>query len=149
MTLSPLRADFYLIKNQQTEAALLQAACRILEKAFQRQQQVYVQLASTQQAQRLDDQLWTFRDGAFIPHAQYRVGMTADSEAIQIGCEPPPPHQQQILLNLCGQIPENIQQFARIIEIVLDESRQRELARERYKFYRDQGMQLHSHEIFL
>lgn len=61
------RVDFYLVTETGAQAPLL-LCCRLLEKAYQQQHKVYVQTPSQQEAEALDELLWTFKDECFIPH---------------------------------------------------------------------------------
>ncbi len=108
--------DFYLISPEGPEARLL-FACRLLEKAYLQQHQIYVQVEDTQKAQYLNSLLWTFREESFIPHS-----LSEEAEAtkapIQIGCSTQLPFHQDILLNLSPKIPAFHEAFKRILEII-------------------------------
>jgi len=61
------QVDFYILSDETgTARALL--ACRLTEKAWKQGHRVYINTASPQQLADLDDLLWTFRAGSFIPH---------------------------------------------------------------------------------
>jgi DNA polymerase-3 subunit chi len=50
-------------------------------------------------------------------------------------------------LNLTKAVPPHYDAFQRIIEIVCEEETQRESAREKYRYYRQQQCQLSSHSL--
>jgi len=52
-----------------------------------------------------------------------------------------------ILLNLHTEQPPFFSRFHRLIEIVSAEENDRAAARERFRFYRDRGYEIHSHDI--
>lgn len=135
------KVDFYVLKDA---TAKLPFVCKLLDKAYSQKQKVYVHAGDQAEAHALDEQLWTFRDNSFIPH-------NLTTEAIQ----PPPPIQigydaskaarHPILVNLSKNILDNYQQYARIIEIVSDDNK--EIAREHFKFYRENQCELTTYNL--
>lgn len=139
------RIDFYVSPGQ-TGDATLHLACRIVDKAWQQQNRVYIHAANPEQAQLLDEMLWVFRDGAFIPHC--RTGDIASKETpIVIGGEPPPEMKPEVLINLGQEVPGFFSRFERVIEIVAGDETTRQQARQRFKFYRERGYPLETHEL--
>ena len=54
---------------------------------------------------------------------------------------------EQVLVNLCPESPPVFSRFERLIEIVgLDEA-ERDLARTRFRFYRDRGYDIRTHDL--
>jgi DNA polymerase-3 subunit chi len=99
--------DFYHLSNPTTRDVFL---CKLIEKVFLRKHQLYIFCATEQEVQVLDDLLWTFKDTSFIPHGR-------TDKTVQLGCGPIPQYHQDILINLSNTIPENYQQFKRILEL--------------------------------
>ena len=58
------RVDFYILSTS-GELARQQFACRLAEKAYKLKHNVHIHVANQESARRLDDLLWTFRDGSF------------------------------------------------------------------------------------
>lgn len=139
------RVDFYVTPNQSDEAAL-QLACRIVDKAWQQQNRVYIHTATPDDARQLDSMLWVFRDGAFIPHCQ-DTDQYAEESPIVIGCTTPPSMQPEVLVNLQHEVPGFFSRYERVIEIVAGSEANRAKARERFKFYRERGYPLETHEL--
>jgi DNA polymerase-3 subunit chi len=139
------RVDFYISPNNANDAAL-QLTCRIVDKAWQQQNRVYIHAANTEQAKQLDDMLWLFRDGAFIPHCQSSDSISTETP-ILIGCEAPPATQPEVLINLAQEVPGFFSRFERVIEIVAGDEPKRAQARQRFKFYRERGYPLETHEL--
>jgi len=54
---------------------------------------------------------------------------------------------EQLLINLNAQCPAVFSRFERVIEIVSTDDADRELARERYRFYRDRGYEIRNHDM--
>ena len=52
-----------------------------------------------------------------------------------------------MLLNLRDELPAFFSRFQRLIEIVSIDEEDRRLARERFKYYRDRGYDIRSHDL--
>ena len=137
--------DFYILE-QATKPSSLRFACQLIEKAYQNQQQIYIHTASKDEASQLDTLLWTYRDDSFLPHHLY-VPNDDLPPAIQIGYEEAPAHHQDTCFNLSQEVPVFYKQFNRVIEIVFSDPHVQQLARERYRYYRDQGNEMNTHKI--
>jgi DNA polymerase-3 subunit chi len=57
------------------------------------------------------------------------------------------PAHDQVLLNLRPEWPPLFSRFQRLVEIVSLEDEDRRLARERFKFYRDRGYEIRTHDL--
>lgn len=143
------RVDFYVLDDQ-AEAARERFACRLAEKAFRLKHTVYLHTASAAAAQRLDALLWTFNEGSFIPHVLAAPDLDPALVAatpVQIGASDEPGFDAAVLVNLDGAVPGFFSRFERVAEIVGGDADQRKLARARFKFYRDRGYALETHQI--
>lgn len=137
--------DFYILE----EASNLKSqhfACRLLEDLHQHNEKIYIHTSTRDEAERLDTLLWTFKEDSFLPHNLYDP---ADEfpPAIQIGCKDAPKDHQHILLNLDRSVPSFYTQFQRVIEIVFSDPNVQQLARDRFKYYRDNGCNITTHKI--
>ena len=54
---------------------------------------------------------------------------------------------QDLLINLGADVPGFVSQFERVAEIVVEEAAIRQSARERFRFYREQGYALQDHRL--
>ena len=70
--------SFYVLPTESTQERQL-FACKLVEKAYRSGVFSYVLTDSLEQSQQLDDLLWTFRAGSFIPHQIY-TDQLPDSE---------------------------------------------------------------------
>ena len=94
----------------------------------------------------MDDLLWTFRDISFVPHEIYNE--TENNGApITIGFGNHFPNHSQVMINLDYKIPEFAEKFSRIIEIVENNEKKKEIARQRYRQYKENEYELHNHNI--
>jgi DNA polymerase-3 subunit chi len=135
--------DFYILKTSEMQS--LHFACQLIEKHYQQKQKVYVHLNSSDDAKRLDDLLWTYREDSFIPHQLYEENDDF-SPPIQLGFVGMPKsfHQYDLLFNLSNEMPDFYNDFTHIIEIVFSDQHVKQLARIRYKHYREQGHEINT-----
>lgn len=139
------RIDFYILENTASTAAL-QFVCRLTEKAYKLNNQVYIHTGNQQESERLDQLMWTFKQNSFIPHCTSNTDSAAESPVV-IGHDHEPEENTQVLINLSAQIPAFFSRFERIVELVAGDETSRNQARERYKFYRDRGYALETHKL--
>jgi len=137
--------DFYILDAPQENAGSV-FACKLTEKAFRQGHQVFVNTTSGTQLQQLDDMLWTFRAGSFVPHVIYGEGMSGRS-AVMLGHATEPTDCHDVLVNMAADVPPWFSRFDRVAELVCGDNSQRAAARRRYRFYQDRGYTLKSHKI--
>ena len=139
------RVDFYITDSEQKSSRTL-LACRLAEKAYSLENQIYIYTQDELQTKELDDLLWTYRAGSFVPHQQ--LGLQDDQDCpVLIGHTEAPEGRNQVLINLDSAVPLFFSRFERVVEIVNQDESQRQQARDRFKFYRDRGYDLHSHNL--
>ena len=141
----PIRVDFYLLTNNEPQATWL-VACRLLEKAYQRGHRVFVYCESKENAEHLDELLWTYKDDSFIPHNLQGEG-PEPPPPIQIGYGTEPRGFNDILLNMSSTIPPYFTRFRRVMEIVAASEEAKEMSRNHYREYRSKQCELHTHPI--
>lgn len=140
------RVDFYVL-NGTPPAGRERFACQLVEKAWHMGHRVYLHAADADQAQRLDDLLWTFRQGSFIPHARTDAGSADPDLRVYLGHADDPPEGCDVLVNLGDGVPRFFSRFERLAEIVADDESSRAAGRERWRHYRERGFEPATHEI--
>lgn len=130
------QVGFYLL-NRAVPDGKLRLACRLARKAHAQGLTVYVQTADPEQAKRLDDLMWTFDQGSFVPHRL--DGGEADPAPVTIGCQPQAGDPPQVLIALGRDMPEDFHIYQRIAEVVDADDDDKRLARRRYKAYVEHG----------
>ncbi|HET7607759.1 MAG TPA: DNA polymerase III subunit chi [Gammaproteobacteria bacterium] len=142
------QVDFYILDSDSDDARLT-LACKIVDKATQLDNHVYVHSASDDEARKLDELLWTFAQGSFIPHRVVRTALDAPPlEPVLIGVnQPPGPGRWDVLVNLATDVPDFFSRYERVAEVVDANAARREQSRERYRFYRDRGYKLNTHQV--
>lgn len=122
--------------------------CRLLRKAVGSGARVVV-LADTEMVQQIDADLWALSATDFVAHC------TSGAEpSVQI-CSPvllvtdlaQATDPRQVLLNLAEPIPEDFEQFARLIEVVSQDGADRDSARRRWKQYTERGYPITRHDL--
>lgn len=141
------QVDFYILNDSQP-AALPLFTCRLAEKAYRQGNQVYIHTESDLQLRQLDELLWTFRDGSFLPHRVHEAesGIAGD-QPILLGRSVEPEGPGDVLLNLAGEVPAFFSRFNRVAELVGGDDSQIAAARGRYRFYKDRGYTLNTHNL--
>jgi DNA polymerase-3 subunit chi len=142
------QVDFYILEADSDEARL-RLACRIVDKATQLDHHVFIHSTSDDEARRLDELLWTFSQGSFIPHRVVRETLDAPPrEPVLIGLNQAPAQGRwDVLINLAADVPEFFSRYERVAEVVDGNTARRERSRERYRFYRDRGYRLNTHQV--
>ncbi len=137
------RVDFYILPDGNPPQRF---ACNIANKAHQQGHEIYIHTDSKEDADKMDDLLWTHRDISFLPHSLIDAP-ELDTVAIAIGWRGQAPRAAQVLINLGTSIPDFAKDYERIVEIVPAEPARRQQARQHYRRYRESGFELHNHRI--
>jgi DNA polymerase III subunit chi len=140
-----IRVDFYVL-DAAGQAARQHFACRLAEKAYRRDHRVHMHAGSSAAAAELDELLWTFRQGSFVPHEVLSVRCEASSP-VTIGHDSECAPEADLLINLDEAVPGCTGAFDRVAEIIDDSAEGRRLGRERYRQYQQQGVEPATHTI--
>lgn len=145
MSQQDTRVDFYVLADTAVSARL-RFACRLTEKAYSLDNRVHAHVENAADARELDELLWTYRQGSFVPH--HVLGAASDGDSpVTIGhgddCDP----HGDLLINLCTEIPAFFDRFGRIAEIIDGSDDHRQAGRERFGFYRDNGYAPATHRL--
>lgn len=136
--------DFYILADSSPNAREL-FACKLADKAYHLKHSIYIQAANQTLAEQMDELLWTYNQGSFIPH-----DINSDGEhtsPILVGYADQSTTFHDVLINLNNEVPAFFSQFERVAEIVAGDDAVRSQARQRYKYYRDRGYSLNTHNI--
>ena len=139
------KVDFYLLPDNRDSRELF--ACRLTEKAWRLGHRVYLLAPDQVSANELDELLWTFSQGSFVPHAVCRNESDVDRHPVLIGHGEPPPGLSDVLISLAADVPAWFSRFARVAEMVGANDNEKASARERFRFYRERGYPLETHNL--
>jgi DNA polymerase-3 subunit chi len=166
-----LRVDFYVL--DEAGGARLRLACRLAEKAYLASQRALIWHSDRGELEALDELLWTFSDGSFVPHEwltsngfpqhadgpQRVSGMDALSESrlpenacagrapVLLSAGAPPAAAFDIVVNLAPDVPPFLHLTRRVAEIVDGDEARRQAGRARFKAYRELGIEPTSHAL--
>lgn len=143
------RVDFYVTKDASARARPL-VACRVAAKAFSLDHAVHIHTADRAEADALDQLLWTYRDNAFVPHALAGDPILAEPgahRAVVIGWGEEPGEDCALIVNLARDVPDFFSRVERVAEIIDADPQRRQSGRERFKFYRDRGYPVTTHNL--
>lgn len=138
------RVDFYILQNSVADGRYL-FACKLAEKVHSLGNRIYIHTSSAADSAALDELLWTFRAGSFLPHAISQD----ESMPVLIGHDSEPTDQRQVLINLAGSVPSFFSRFERVVEIIENGDAERQDGRVRFKSYREHGIEPTPHNLTL
>jgi len=138
--------SFYILPSESTQERY-EFACKLIEKAYRSGCFCYVLTDNAEQSQKIDDLLWTFRAGSFIPHQIYTGELPTLEKVILIGSLDVPELWQKTVINLSSYCPKQVDNIERILEILDNSEATKELGRNRYRQYQQSGVTITTHKI--
>jgi DNA polymerase III subunit chi len=121
--------------------------CKLLRKATLAGARVAV-LAPPELLARLDMELWAFSAQDFVAHVRAPCLAEVQNRTAVLLCEDATQLTGYgVLVNLGVQIPQGIDSFARLIEIVTQDEADRQAARVRWKHYEASGYTIVRHDL--
>lgn len=136
------RVDFYILPEDNSISLLLYAA-RLVEKAFRRGHQIYVHTLDDSQTQQLSQQLWQ-RPESILGHGS---GQSSQHQPIHVSHLGDSGEHGDVMVNLAGTIPTFFSRFQRVAEIVPGKPESRSQSRDNFRYYKERGYALKTHNI--
>lgn len=137
------QVDFYVIAEGAPSAGHL--ACRLSLRAWEQGHRVSVLATGEDDARRLDQLMWDFPAGRFLPH---ECGPADAGAAVAIVCEPDAlPADRDVVINLTAEPVPEPGRFRRLLEIVPADAQLRESSRTKFRTYRSLGLEPNHHEM--
>lgn len=137
------RADFYLIDKPRFREQPLLLVCELVRRAYAQRQPVLVLVRDLDEAEALDELLWSFDEEAFIPHQI--AGDDDDGETAVLivppGVQTP---DRTLVVNLRDEPCQRDCQ--RLLEVVPADPDARAGSRARWRAYQQRGLALAKHD---
>ena len=127
--------SFYILSTSQPRERYI-VACRVAEKAYKLGQRVFILTSSTDETRTLDNLLWSFRQGSFVPHVVVDEGQQPSTQTLSntvMISSSTLVTDAAVLINLSAEFPDNIDAFERIAEIIDQDVHIKQAGRLRYK----------------
>ena len=137
------KVDFYVLARPTQSAG--EVVCRLAMKAWEQGFRVQIRAGSETEAQALDELMWDYPPGRFLPHEAAPAG-----EDVPVSITTPEsgiPAHRDLVINLCTDPVPEPQRYRRLCEIVPAEAAQRTASREKYRVYRDLGLNPEKHDL--
>lgn len=138
------KVNFYLLKQSGVEALQL-FACKLAEQLSRQGQRVYLHAANADEAQALDQLLWSFAPESFVPHARCEDPAAATAQVL-IGTGGAPAHCN-CLLNLTDAEAPAHAGLTAVAEFVQNNEAAKAQSRARWNSYKQQGWELQHHTL--
>ena len=128
----------------ETAGEKLRLICSRVLKCYQGGRTVAVHVATRQEAEELDDMLWTFSDTAFIAHVQHSQIEEPVLEPVVICCGSEPIGEADVLVEASGGPAEDgFTRFEHVCDFAeLYDDELREASRRRFAAYKDAGYRM-------
>ena len=122
--------------------------CRLIRKIRRAGNRTVVFCDDVERLRRLDTALWSFSPLEFIPHVSATDPLAPRTPVLLTAAQAElPASHYQVLVNLGTELPPFFTRFERVVEIVGADEPDRARARQRFRFYKDRGYPLETHEV--
>ena len=137
------QVDFYVLARPTQSPG--QFVCRLAMMAWEQGHRVLVRTDSEEEAGRIDEMMWDYPPGRFLPH---ETGTGNPDTPVSIATRDAGiPEHRDLVINLCTEPVPEPGRLHRLCEIVPAEQAQRTASRIKFRTYRDQGLSPESHTI--
>ena len=120
--------------------------CRLIRKIRKAGQKAVVYCEDVARLRQFDAALWSFSPLEFIPHLMASDPLAARTPVILTSAVAELPHHE-VLVNLGAELPQFFTRFERLVEVVSAGPEDRAQARQRFRYYKDRGYPLSTHEV--
>jgi DNA polymerase-3 subunit chi len=133
--------DFYVQVDDRQETAR-----KLCGKALGASAKLVIWCADQNAGQRLSRLLWSIPATGFLPHC-FAADPLAPRTPILLAWEDGAFAHDDILINLRDEVPAFFSRFERLIEIVSTDEADKRSARDRFRYYRDRGYEIRTHDM--
>ena len=135
------RIDFYFnVPDKFRQVA------ELAHQALGRQRRLFIYTTGANEAAALESVLWSHPSTGFLPHCRSDHPLGPETPIV-IDWQGGNLLHDDILINLTPNHPPFFSRFKGLIEVVGLEEDDRSTARSRFRFYRDRGYEIKSHDV--
>jgi len=135
------RIDFYFNVEDK-----FRHVAELAQHAVSRQRRLYIYTTDMQAAASIESVLWSHPPTGFLPHCRSDHALSTETPII-IDWQGQNLLHDDVLINLTPEHPPFFSRFKGLIEVVGREEGDRSAARTRFRFYRDRGYEIKSHDV--
>ncbi len=135
------RVDFYSSAEPK-----LQVACRLVAKLIQQNLRVVVYAPDENTARAFDELFRTHQANGSVPPRMAHPARSSETLVVVARADSEMAHYQ-VILNLHADSPPVFSRFERLVELVGTDNEDRQLARSRFRFYRDHGYEINHYDL--
>jgi DNA polymerase-3 subunit chi len=135
------QVDFYVLAGR--AAGPGEFACRLCLMAWEQGHRISVVADGAAAAGELDELMWSFPPGRFLPHALGPGDAAAAVCIVPVAGELPA--DREVVLNLGTEPVPEPARFRRLLEVVPADPRMRNASRLKYRHYRELGLEPVTH----
>jgi DNA polymerase-3 subunit chi len=139
------RVDFYLIAKPRFRDDPLLLVCELARKACDANSPALILARDAEQAEAIDDALWSFDPNAYIPHQIVGIDEDEDEAPVLIASPETEAPGRTLIINLRDEavtLPCD-----RVLEVVPADESAREPQRQRWREYKTRGFELNKHDM--
>ncbi len=138
------RAEFYLIVKDRFKSDPNLLVCELVKRAYAAELPTLILARSLEDAEELDDKLWSFDPDSFIPH---QIAGDEDDDVTAVLIAPPGAQvaDRALVINLREDAAEG--QFDWVKEVVPADPAEREGSRKRWAEYRKRGFEVTKYDL--
>jgi DNA polymerase-3 subunit chi len=135
------RVDFHVNATDK-----LGYGCRLVRKIYHAGHKVVVHSEDGAQLARFDQALWTLGALDFVPHVFATDALAEQTPVLLVNNDADLPHHD-VMVNIGSIQPPHFARYLRVVEVVGNNETERDQARSRWRFYKERGYALSSHDI--
>ena len=135
------RVDFYFNVGDK-----VRYLADLASKALIRNRRLFILVSDASMAERIEHGLWTTLPTGFLPHCRSDHRLAAETPIVVDWRSDQLVHDD-VLINFRTECPLIFSRFNGLVELVGHDETDRADARLRYRFYRDRGYEIRSHDI--
>ncbi|MGC3963134.1 MAG: DNA polymerase III subunit chi [Rhodocyclaceae bacterium] len=124
----------------------LMAACSIATKAVKQGRRIVVYAPDPEVSRRFDQALWSAQPLSFVPHVAAASPLAQRTPVVLTRDGDNAPHSD-VLINLGLEPPADYERYALLVEVVSRDGEDRDLARRRWQYYKQQGYAIEAYDL--